>query len=296
MDRTHKIYKIQFPNEKVYIGQTIDVNSRWREHLREAAIGNNTKVYKAMRKYKIAISCFSIIEDNILTLEESNAKEIFYIAKYDSWHNGYNCNSGGGNTEHLLGENHPFSILTDKELYELRQIRASKIYTLQQVFEFYKDRLSYSGFEKCWNYDSRANIAPEWNTQELADFYKLDKRDCIGESHGNSKLSNDEVVEIRNKYWVEGVKMKDIWESYKELYSLSGFRKVVLGKTYTNIPIPERTSKCQKKKILTKEEVSFIRQKYNEGFKIMEIIRTWFPTVSEPTISTIVHNKRRTNI
>ena len=50
------------------------------------------------------------------------------------------------------------------------------------------------------------------------------------------------------------------------------------------------------RKILTKEEVSFIRQKYNEGFKIMEIIRTWFPTVSEPTISTIVHNKRRTNI
>ena len=102
MDRTHKIYKIQFPNGKVYIGQTVDVNSRWREHLREAAIGNNTKVYRAMRKYKIDISCFSIVEDNILTLEESNAKEIFYIAKYNSWHNGYNCNSGGSNTEHLL--------------------------------------------------------------------------------------------------------------------------------------------------------------------------------------------------
>ena len=199
MDRTHKIYKIQSPNGKVYIGQTIDVNSRWREHLREAAIGNNIKVYRAMRKYKTDISCFSVIEDNILTLEESNAKEIFYIAKYDSWHNGYNCNSGGGNTEHLLGEDHPFSILTNQELYELRQIRASKIYTFQQVFEFYKDRLSYSGFEKCWNYGSRTDIAPEWNTQELANFYKLDKRDCVGESHGNSKLSNDEVIEIRNK-------------------------------------------------------------------------------------------------
>lgn len=73
MDRTHKIYKIQFPNGKVYIGQTIDVNSRWREHLREAAIGTDTKVYRAMRKYNTDISCFSIIEDNILTLEESNA-------------------------------------------------------------------------------------------------------------------------------------------------------------------------------------------------------------------------------
>ena len=296
MNRTHKIYKIQFPNGKVYIGQTVDVNSRWREHLREAAIGNNTKVYKAMRKYKTDISCFSIIEDNILTLEESNAKEIFYIAKYNSWHNGYNCNSGGGNAEHLFGESHPFAILTDKELYELRQIRASKVYTFQQVFEFYKDRLSYSGFEKCWNYDSRADVASEWNTQELANFYRFDKRDCVGESHGNSKLSNDEVIEIRNKYWVEGIKMKDIWESYKELYSLSGFRKVVLGNTYINVPMPKRTSKCQKKKILTKEEVSFMRQKYSEGFKVMEIIRKWFPTISEPTVSAIVHNKRRTNI
>ena len=47
MNKTHKIYKIQFPNGKVYIGQTVDVNSRWREHLREAAIGNNTKVYRS---------------------------------------------------------------------------------------------------------------------------------------------------------------------------------------------------------------------------------------------------------
>ena len=296
MDRTHKIYKIQFPNRKVYIGQTVDVNSRWREHLREAATGNNTKVYRAMRKYKIDISCLSIVEDNILTLEESNAKEIFYIAKYNSWHNGYNCNSGGGNTEHLLGENHPFAILTDQELYELRQIRASKIYTFQQVFEFYKDRLSYSGFEKCWNYESRANIAPEWNTQELADFYKLDKRGCIGESHGNSKLSNDEVVEVRNKYWVEGIKMTDIWEPYKKLYSLSGFRKIVLGKTYTNISMPKRTSKCKKKRIITDNETSFIRQKYNEGYKVMEIIRNWFPDISEASVSLIVHNKRHTNI
>ena len=186
--------------------------------------------------------------------------------------------------------------MTDQELYELRQIRASKIYTFQQVFEFYKDRLSYSGFEKCWNYKSRANIASEWNTQELADFYKLDKRGCIGESHGSSKLSNDEVVEARNKYWVEGIKMTDIWEPYKELYSLSGFRKIVLGKTYTNIPMPKRTSKCKKKRIITDNETSFIRQKYNEGYKVMEIIRNWFPNISEASVSLIVHNKRHTNI
>lgn len=295
MDRTHKIYKIQFPNGKVYIGQTLDVKSRWREHLREAALGNNTKVYRAMRKYHIDITNFSIIEDNIITLEESNAKEIYYIDFYNSWKNGYNSNSGGGNTEHLIGEKHPMAILTDQELLELRQIRASKLYTIQQVFEFYKDRLSFSGFQKCWNYETRIEIASELNTKDLSIFYKLDKRNCTGESHGNSKLSNDEVLDIRNKYWVEGVKMRDIWEPYKELYSLSGFRKIVLGKTFTNVPVPNKSSLCKKKESLTKEEVLFIRQKYNEGFKIMEIIRKWFPTKSESCISLIVHNKRYTN-
>ncbi len=90
--------------------------------------------------------------------------------------------------------------------------------------------------------------------------------------------------------------MKDIWESYKELYSLSRFRKVVLGYIYTNIPMPKRTNKCQKRKILTKDEVSFIRQKYSDGYKIMEIIRKWFPNISESTVSQIVHNKSYTKI
>lgn len=295
MDKTHKIYKIQFPNGKVYIGQTIDTKTRWREHLREAALGNDAKVYRAMRKYCIDITCFSVIEDNIITLEESNAKEIYYINLYNSWKHGYNSNSGGGNTEHLSGEKHPMAVLTDQELLVLRQIRASKLYTIQQIFEFYKDRLSFSGFQKYWNYETRTEIASELNTKELSAFYKLDKRNCIGESHGNSKLSNNEVVDIRNKYWVEGIKMKDIWKPYKELYSLSGFRKIVLGQTFTNVPMPNKSSLCKKKENLTKEEVLFIRQKYNEGFKVMEIIRQWFPNKSESSISLIVHNKRYTN-
>ena len=211
MNKEYKIYKIQFPNGKVYIGQSCNYHNRWREHLREAAIGNNTKVYRAIRKYKIDITAFSIIEENILTQEEANAKEIYYISQYDSWHNGYNCNSGGGNIEHIKGENHPNAILSDLELEELRKIRASKIYTVQQVFEFYKDRISYSGFNKCWNYETREEIASELNTLELSKFYKLDKRNCIGEKHGNSKLTNDQVVDIRNQYGVQGIKMKDIW-------------------------------------------------------------------------------------
>lgn len=38
-----------------------------------------------MRKYKTTLENFSIIEDNILSKEEANAREIYYIELYDSF-------------------------------------------------------------------------------------------------------------------------------------------------------------------------------------------------------------------
>ena len=156
--------------------------------------------------------------------------------------------------------------------------------------------MSYSGFQKYWNYESRPEIGKDLNIPELKNYYKTNKENLRGENHFYSKLSNDEVISIRNKYWVDGMKMKDIWQSYKNKYSLSGFRKIVLGKTYTNISMPERTSRCKKKKDwLSKEQVLFIREQYTNGYSVMEIIRNWFPNSGEHTISQIVHKRTYTN-
>lgn len=296
MDKIYKIYKIQFPNGKVYIGQTYNTHKRWLEHLYEASSGNNLKVYKAMRKYHITINDFYILENNILTSEEANAKEIYYIKKYNAQKEGYNIGSGGLNGWQPKGENHVRAILTDAELLRLREIRFSKLYSFNEVYEFYKDRLSYSGFQKYWNYDSRPEIGEHLNTPELKLYYRKDKEKIKGENHFNSKLSNEEVIKARNEYWVKGIKMKDIWQNYKDKYSLSGFRKIILGQTYSNIPIPERSHKCKKRKDwLNKEQVLFIRKQYAKGYSIMQIIRKWFPDSGEHSISNIVHNKTYTN-
>lgn len=69
--------------------------------------------------------------------------------------------------------------------------------------------------------------------------------------------------------------MKEIYKAFKDLYSLSGFRKIVLGYTYTNVPMPKRSTKCKKKQdLLSKETVLDIRAKYKNGTTVMEIIRT----------------------
>ena len=262
MDKVYKIYKIQFPNNKVYIGQTYNINKRWKEHLQEAKC-SNTKVYKAMRKYSITIENFSVIEDNILTQEDANFREIYYIALYDSVNNGYNCGPGGNNGWQPRGESHPKAVLTDEELLQLRIIRASKVYTFNQVFEFYKDRMSYSGFEKYWSYQSRPEVGSEYNNAELSTFYRTDKRELRGENHFLSKITKDQVIQARQDYWVNGVKLKDIYQDFKNIYSLSGFRKIVLGNTYIDIPMPEKSQFCKKKREpLSKEEIIDIRNLY----------------------------------
>lgn len=296
MNKIFKIYKIQFPNGKVYIGQTYNVHKRWLEHLYEACSGNQLKVYKAMRKYHIKYENFSIIEDNIFTQEEANQKEIYYIKIYDSQNNGYNIGSGGVNGWQPHGENHPKSILTDNELLELRKLRYSKQYSMNELYEFYKDRITYSGFEKYWNYESRPEVGNEFNTKELKQFYKTFKENIKGENHVHSKLTNEQVLYLRMSYFQDGIKIKVLWENFKNLYSLSGFRKIILGKTYTNVPMPNKTEMCAKKQEwLTKEEVLFIRQKYDSGMKVMEILRKWFPNKGENTILNAAKRKTYTN-
>ena len=272
IEKIYKIYMISFPNGKYYIGQTYDINKRWKEHLYEMN-HSDFKVYRAMRKYSITINQFSIIEDNIFTQEEADLKEIYYIEKYNSFYDGYNSTLGGKlGCIVSSGENHPKAVLDNDELYELRRLRSTKIYTCGQLYNKYNNIISYSGFEKLWNYESRPEIAPEFNTNELSDFYKKDRRTRAGENHSNSKLTDDQVISIRNRYYINGETTKEIYNDYKDQYSLSGFTKIIIGESYTHLPIPEKSIKCKKKlPKLTKEEVINLRNRYNNGETVKEL-------------------------
>ena len=91
------IYKIEFPNGKHYIGQTISLEQRKREH-KKCAKKDNTVLYKALRKYNI-IDTFELIEiDTADTFEKLCEKEIEYILIYNSHYiigYGYNMTYGG---------------------------------------------------------------------------------------------------------------------------------------------------------------------------------------------------------
>lgn len=88
------IYKINFNNtDKVYIGQTIDFNSRMYHHSSKLQQGKSPpKLQEAydtygVRSYEILIEC---------TTEELNSLEAAAIDVYDSVNNGFNTNSEPG--------------------------------------------------------------------------------------------------------------------------------------------------------------------------------------------------------
>lgn len=92
------IYKIENKvNGKVYIGQSIDINTRWYNHRRELN-GNrhhNEHLQYAWNKYKENNFEFIIIEE--CKIEDIDNKEIYWIDYYkalDSQY-GYNITSGG---------------------------------------------------------------------------------------------------------------------------------------------------------------------------------------------------------
>ena len=89
-------------NNKVYVGKTSDsIEHRFREHKSAAykidystyEYSINTKFYRAIRKYGIDNFYIELLDK--VEVDELEQKEIEYIAKYDSYYNGYNSTLGG---------------------------------------------------------------------------------------------------------------------------------------------------------------------------------------------------------
>lgn len=89
------IYKITNKiNNKSYIGQSINIEHRWKEHLSRIDDKQfDYAIYNAFRKYGIENFNFEIIEQ--CKENELNDKEIYWIDYYNSYYDGYNMNLGG---------------------------------------------------------------------------------------------------------------------------------------------------------------------------------------------------------
>lgn len=87
------IYKITNQiNNKAYIGQSIHIEERWKEHERDSNT-IDTLLYRAMRKYGFDNFSFEVLEE--CPEAKLNEREIYWIKFFDTFENGYNLTMGG---------------------------------------------------------------------------------------------------------------------------------------------------------------------------------------------------------
>ena len=90
------IYKITNQKTKeCYIGQAVDLASRWKDHAK-CGLGidtpNGNKLYKSMQEFGIWNFSWEVLE--ICPKDQLNEKEKYYINLYDSKNFGFNSTSG----------------------------------------------------------------------------------------------------------------------------------------------------------------------------------------------------------
>lgn len=88
------IYKFTSKSTNMsYIGQSIQIEQRYKQHINEAKTGDNSKWHQAIREQGIENFTFEILEECLP--EQLNDREIYWINYYDSYNNGYNSTPGG---------------------------------------------------------------------------------------------------------------------------------------------------------------------------------------------------------
>lgn len=100
MTKTCGIYKITNKIlDKSYIGQSIHIEDRWKEHLWGKG---NADLYVDFHKYGVENFAFEILE--ICSKEQLLEREKYWIALYDTYENGYNMNDGGDNSRFAIAK------------------------------------------------------------------------------------------------------------------------------------------------------------------------------------------------
>lgn len=215
------IYKItNLINNKVYIGQSKEIEKRWRIHKTRAFNGDaktnkeyNKILYRAFRKYGLDNFKFEVIEE--CSIEQLDNLEHYYIMKYSANNDkyGYNETSGYDSLQYgISGEQHPNHILTEKDVYYIRECYNQKC-EKETIYELFKDKVSQSGFNKIWNNCTWKNVHQDVYTEENAQYYKFKRNSHSGSTNPKAKLTEDIVraIRLRKK---SGEKRTEVYKDY----------------------------------------------------------------------------------
>ena len=231
------IYKITNKlNGKIYIGQSINIEQRWKQHHQETKNGNkNTKLYLAMRKYGIENFIFEVLEQ--CSKDELNDREIYWIKKYDSFKNGYNM-TPGGNEPSKINPQIIYSLWDSGLSFGQICVQLKKEISRATIYKYLSSYIGYSPNEsrhrggiiasqknnnrkKVKQYDLWGNFIEEYDSFVLASQKTGVSKDLIG------KAVNGKQLQAGGYQWLVSGTPKDLTKRMRLRfgviqYSLSG--------------------------------------------------------------------------
>ena len=220
------IYKITNKNNnKVYIGQSNNLERRYKEHFEW---NNNSTQYIDLLIKDLGKDNFlyEIIEE--CSFSELDDREKYWINYYNSFYEGYNKTKGGN------GVFYGSPKLTVEEVKYIRTAY-NNLEDRQKVYLLFNDKITFDGFCHVWDGSRWKNIMPEVFTKENKEYHKNKTRFIKGENHPSSKLTDEEVLLIRTRYKTETA--EQIWQDYKNKYTLGSFKQILTGVKYSHLPI-----------------------------------------------------------
>ena len=223
------IYKItNLLNGKSYIGQSNNLERRKKEHL-------SGKQYIDLDIQQLGIENFDFEILEYCNKDQLDELEKYWIDYYNTYNDGYNLTKGG---QGQFCGGHP--ILTKEDVIAIRTAYKNHA-SRKETYLNYKDKISEGGFNHVWDGSRWKHIMPEVYTEENKEYHRTQHRFQKGDKNYTSKLSNEEVIEIRKRYVNETA--RQIWKDYQNLYTYESFQQILTGVKYSFLPIYKKTQK-----------------------------------------------------
>ncbi len=213
------VYKITNKvTQDCYIGVTVDFSRRMREH-----------AYKPNKLLGIDIIMYGwdsfskeilveAPEEVCYSLEES------YIQKFNAK---YNTAKGGWHSGAKVGEDHPMHVLKENDILNIRKLYLEGTHTQQKLAELFNTtnkHVSAIVTGTRWKH-----VHPEYISTDN------NSRNTVA---NRSKLSEQDVVDIRVEYSLGGITIKDIAEIYS--VARQNISKLLDGDSWGSMPGPIR--------------------------------------------------------
>lgn len=219
------IYKLNYPNGKIYVGQTVDLIRRMWEH--NNPIKAVTPADLAIKKYGV----FTEVEilEEITDISLLNERECYWIKFYNSNNKkiGYNLTAGGKS-------NSTRNYLTDDEVLDIRKRRYNNE-TRKSVYNDYKNKISLSGFDRIWEGYGYNNVGQEFlihtDTNTNRKHYVSIANE--GLNNGRAKATYEDIIAIREEY-DSGTRLCQIQQKFNQ-YSKNTIRRIALRESFKNI-------------------------------------------------------------